>query len=256
MKRKAKKIIKIFIITFFVIWFFSIIKCEILTQLHGREFSKGYWETNMIGRCDYLKVINYSSDSAKVYYVETKVYGYGDLLSFKKINDSWIIEKWETIWSKYGSADDFIWPYLRKAIINPVVYEKYSFDKIGVTSDWSYQMIVEKKGKPTKEKQNKDRLDLYYDGLQLQFEMDKRYPDDKSYAFMNKAIVTGDQYRFGPKNIGVDSTRKEVKRAYKFIKTIKNLEENELGYKDNHTWITYYFDEKDIVKEIHMIYVP
>ena len=36
-----------------------------------------------------------------------------DLFTFVLKDEHWTLDKWSTIWSKTGSADDFIWPYYR-----------------------------------------------------------------------------------------------------------------------------------------------
>ncbi len=112
-----KKLLKIFTISVFVIflliWGISILKCEILTYRYGSQFSIIYQENTMIGEIDYLKVLNYSDSTARVYYVSKNRTG-GDILIFSRLSNEWRYEKWErTVWSKSGSADGFIWPYIR-----------------------------------------------------------------------------------------------------------------------------------------------
>ena len=34
-------------------------------------------------------------------------------IAFKDKNGDWVLGHWETVWSKYGSADGFYWPYYR-----------------------------------------------------------------------------------------------------------------------------------------------
>lgn len=92
-------------------WIGSFIRCEILTAKYGQKFSELYELTNMIDKIDYLKVIEYSGDSACVYYV-TK-YSFGNMITFVNHDNNWDMANWETIWSKSGSADGFIWPYIR-----------------------------------------------------------------------------------------------------------------------------------------------
>lgn len=82
-----------------------------LTLLHGKEFKTIYKENTMMGNIDYLKVLDYSDDMARVYYVSENKSG-GDVLIFEKINGQWVYNgQWETIWSDTGSASDVIWPY-------------------------------------------------------------------------------------------------------------------------------------------------
>lgn len=89
------------------------IRVEILTWKHGSEFSTLYRLTNMIDDIDYFKVMNYSDTSASVYYV-TSNRSAGGLVTFNQQDGQWVLEKWKAIWSKTGSADDYIWPYYRQ----------------------------------------------------------------------------------------------------------------------------------------------
>ena len=97
---------------FLIIWGSSILKCEILTYRYGNQFSTIYRENTMIGDIDYLKILNYSDSEAQVYYVSENRSG-GDVLIFCKENNEWKTISWKTIWSKTGSADGFVWPYIR-----------------------------------------------------------------------------------------------------------------------------------------------
>ena len=87
-------------------------RVEILTLLHGNEFEGLQKQTNMIGDSKYLKVFEYSEENAQVYYVEEGGLG-GDMLTFEKNNDEWVMISWDAVWSKYGSADDITWPFYR-----------------------------------------------------------------------------------------------------------------------------------------------
>lgn len=100
-------------IVFSLIWGISILKCELLTALYGSQFEVLYQENAMMGDIDGLKVLDHSSDTARVYHV-SKNRAAGDILVFSKQKDRWMYDKWErTVWSKTGSADGFLWPYVR-----------------------------------------------------------------------------------------------------------------------------------------------
>lgn len=88
------------------------IRVEILTKQHGLEFETLYELTHMIDGIDYFKVMDYSDTSARVYYVGTNR-STGNFLRFVRKDGQWVLIGWDTIWSKSGSADDFIWPYYR-----------------------------------------------------------------------------------------------------------------------------------------------
>ncbi len=111
-----KKILKVIIISvlilFIAFWGLSILKCEILTYLYGEQFARMYREYTMLDGIDYFKVLNYSEDSARVYYVGLERSN-GSILGFYKENGNWCNRGWNVIWSTSGSADGFMWPYIR-----------------------------------------------------------------------------------------------------------------------------------------------
>ncbi len=105
-----KRIFIVIIVCFVVVWSASILKCEVLTFQHWKEFEGLEESTNMIGNSETVKVLDYSDLSARVYYKNREG---GDILTFEKQDGEWVYNKWETIWSRTGSADDFLWPYIR-----------------------------------------------------------------------------------------------------------------------------------------------
>lgn len=105
-----KKGILILCTVFLIIWSGSLIKCEINTLLYGNEFVEEYKQTNMIGGTPKPKVLKYTDTRAEIYYVDKED---GNFIVFQKKNNKWVIDSWDTIWSKTGSADGFIWPYGR-----------------------------------------------------------------------------------------------------------------------------------------------
>lgn len=112
--KKVAKIVKIFFIAilslFLIIWLAALMKCEVLTLLHREEFETIYKENTMIGNIDYLKVLEYSEQNARVYYVSQNRSA-GHILCFVKQGTRWKYDYWETVWSATGSASEVIWPY-------------------------------------------------------------------------------------------------------------------------------------------------
>ena len=110
------KLRKIFIVlspilVFLLIWGISLGKCEILTLIHGDEFSELYKVNTMMGEHKYLKILEYSDSRARVYYV-AKDNSMANILSFVRSGEQWEYDKWERcVWSISGSADSVIWPY-------------------------------------------------------------------------------------------------------------------------------------------------
>ncbi|MBE7052210.1 MAG: hypothetical protein E7395_06545 [Ruminococcaceae bacterium] len=112
MRKILIKLCIIALILFLIVWGLSILKCEILTSKYGSQFELIHQENTMIGNIEYLKVLNYTRDTAQVYYVSENRSA-GNILMFYKDNDNWCCDSWNTVWSKTGSADGFVWPYIR-----------------------------------------------------------------------------------------------------------------------------------------------
>ena len=111
MKKLKKFVVVLFpILIFFLIWGGSLAKCEILTLKYGNEFSEIYKSNTMLGDMEYWKVIDYSENQARVYYISNN-YSRGDILTFIKESGTWKCESWNTVWSTTGNADNTIWPY-------------------------------------------------------------------------------------------------------------------------------------------------
>mgnify|MGYP000910990521 CR=1 FL=1 len=100
------------IVWFLVIWLFSLGKCELLTLLHGSEFSnQAMYENTMLPQIGYVKVLSYTKNYARIYIVsENRTFG--TIIGFARENGKWKYNKWEKpTWSVGGTADDIIWPY-------------------------------------------------------------------------------------------------------------------------------------------------
>lgn len=109
-KKHKKATIIIICLFLLLILFFPYIKAEVLTLKYGDEFDGLQKQTNMLGELEYLKVLSYSSDTAEVLYITDS----GDIRSVltfaRDVDDTWEVSNWKTIWSKSGSADEFMWP--------------------------------------------------------------------------------------------------------------------------------------------------
>ena len=114
MKKHRKTIVILLpILCFIVIWGISLAKCEILTLIHGNEFStQAMYENNtMIGNMEYIKILDYTDNYARIYYVSEDK-SLGNIIEFLKIDNKWIYSKWaDSLWSTSGNADRVIWPY-------------------------------------------------------------------------------------------------------------------------------------------------
>lgn len=109
--KKSTKLLLLILCLVVIIWGGSIVRCEVLTVRHGDTFAHEYTQTGIIAGNDYLKVINISKSKATVYYVSKGTFG--NIIHFANSNGQWKLQSWETVWSKNGSADGFMWPYLR-----------------------------------------------------------------------------------------------------------------------------------------------
>ena len=109
-RKKVKMIILIPLFIFAVIWIASLAKCVGLTCVYKGQFKDNYYEHTMIGDIDYLRVLDYSDNESRVYYV-SKGRAAGSTVTFLKTDGEWEVSKWDTVWSSTGSASEVIWPY-------------------------------------------------------------------------------------------------------------------------------------------------
>ena len=111
-KKTLKCCICVLLIAIGVFWGVSIIRCEYLTAKYGFQFGDLYSEHTSLSH-DYLKILDYSDNKAVVYYVERGEGG--DVLCFERETgeSDWHFVCWRTIWSRTGSASEFVWPYIR-----------------------------------------------------------------------------------------------------------------------------------------------
>lgn len=115
-----KRIIIRFIVVFIIFRVIIFSKIDLLTLMHSNEFKDEYNQTHMLSGHPKPKVMEYSPNSAKVYYVNKDG---GDVLWFEKNDNKWIMINWETVWSSSGSADGFIWPF----IFDPLIYNSFFY---------------------------------------------------------------------------------------------------------------------------------
>lgn len=113
--RKRIAIICVVVLLILDPWIASLIHCEILTAKFGDdELIAACEENDMIGEIDTLKVLERNPYFLKVY-VKNAQGGHVMLLE-KNMNTpekNWRIAYWWTIWSRQGSASEFVWPYIR-----------------------------------------------------------------------------------------------------------------------------------------------
>ena len=112
-KKSIKRIVFAGFLLLALVWLVSLAKSEYLTVRYGTQFTNAYREHTMLATPDYLKVLSYTDTSAKVYYVKRNAGG--NILTFTRTDaqDEWQFVEWITVWSRTGSASDFVWPYIR-----------------------------------------------------------------------------------------------------------------------------------------------
>lgn len=96
-------------------WIVSLVRCEVLTAKYAdNEVVAACESNNMIGKIDTLKVLERKPLFLKVY-VRNGQGGHVMLLEKEMDTDRerWKVGQWQTIWAKHGSADGFVWPYIR-----------------------------------------------------------------------------------------------------------------------------------------------
>jgi len=109
MKKILISVFIILIILLVVCWSVSIIYCEIITAVHGKEFLK----FDEVKKASRFKILTYKENYARIYCVNFDRSA-GTIHSFIKRDGEWEYNAWEEGgWSKSGSADGFVWPYIR-----------------------------------------------------------------------------------------------------------------------------------------------
>lgn len=112
-KKIFKKGIFLLIICFILFWKITLIKCELLTLLYGKEFPLSYIEDVVQTENMHVKVLSYNAHQAEVYYVEKWEIGVVLVFMRDDILSTWEVVDWKATWSSSGSADDLVWPYIR-----------------------------------------------------------------------------------------------------------------------------------------------
>ena len=111
---ELEKIFSIGILHIAIGMYFPYVKVEVLTYFYCNEFDHINRNDFMINNEEYLKIYQRTKYSATVYFVEKDKQFAVLAYFYKDSNGEWVFTgNWECVWSKNGSADDFIWPYYR-----------------------------------------------------------------------------------------------------------------------------------------------
>lgn len=112
MKKEVRILLCVLAVGFMLFWLLSVAYCEVLTLRYGHEFADSWEQNTMLSQPDSIKVLEYSHTSAKIY-IRSSEGGNILVLSQSEPGGIWKMTVWETVWSRMGSADDFVWPYIR-----------------------------------------------------------------------------------------------------------------------------------------------
>lgn len=134
-------------------------------------------------------------------------------------------------------------------ITNPSVYNKNYWKDIGLGESHLYADVIREFGEPTEIVHISDVESVVrYEGVSFIW-----YNADLNGIFVCSEI-TSSKISFGKKNVSVGMSKQEIQRIYNrgFIKPIKDLPNNELGYIDgtDDTWVYFKFNDKDVVNKI------
>ena len=112
---KDRSIFKVLIAIFLLlllVWVFCLACCEVMTLFFCDGLMQMEDRPTMLTEPEYVKVLKYGRNSAKLYYVEEDMAG-GHVLYLAKYDGMWTAVEWHTIWSGTGgSASDIVFPYI------------------------------------------------------------------------------------------------------------------------------------------------
>lgn len=113
MKRWMKRLLLLTLFGVLCVWGAAVLHCEWLTARHLEpEMTEVCEELLRQGTFESVKLLEYDP------YGYAELYGRHDGMgNFFRLtsdyNDGWRVILWKTIWSDQGTADEFIWPYIR-----------------------------------------------------------------------------------------------------------------------------------------------
>ena len=128
---------------------------------------------------------------------------------------------------------------------NPFCYNSDYWGDVGIVGNHLYSNVINQKGTPEKIIYVDNETFVVYDNMQFVW-----YTDLKG-IFIRVDIIDN-TVLIGNKNLCIGRDKNDVIKAYGsiFIKPIKDLPPNCIGYIDNRVNIIYYFDQQDKVEKI------
>lgn len=116
--KKLKIAVLIMISTFILFWICSIAMCEYNTYKYGEIFRNTKIHDisgeRYLNDCD-IKILKHNNNCAKVYAIFKNDSNESGVVYYftKKDDGNWFFEHYDAVYSTTGSADGFIWPYIR-----------------------------------------------------------------------------------------------------------------------------------------------
>lgn len=147
-----------------------------------------------------------------------------------------------------------------KLISSEQVVEKNYFEKASLTFGYYFSKVKETKGQPKEESWIESGglyyKSLIYDGYEYLTVLIKEPDYSRDYT-IDIVKITDQSYRIGTQKLGIGSTRKEIKKAYKTCRRISDLaNENDIGFIDNGVWVVFSLAPDDTVAQIQIYYGP
>lgn len=109
--KKIKIIVLVILASIILFWIIALLRCEILTLRYEEQFKEAYMQTGMISSIVDMKVLDFEDESASIYYI-CEGGTWSSRVEFVRNASGWQMTSWDCIWSRFGSANNVVWPYI------------------------------------------------------------------------------------------------------------------------------------------------
>lgn len=130
----------------------------------------------------------------------------------------------------------------------PGTYCKDYYAVVNQADNKSYRKIINDNG-PIKKIEIIENIEYvsYEDGRTFVFEI-----LSSGMRYLRRIDITSEQYRFGKKQIGVGTTRKQIESIYKCGKNRYYPEDDKIEVVESDTSICFYFNDQNVVYEMYV----